>query len=62
MVYRVYVEKKKGQTHEADGLMQEIRDFLQIKDLCHHLKDLIFTRQNYEEEHLKIWLIHMKLL
>ncbi len=33
MVYRVYVEKKKGQTHEADGLMQEIRDFLQIKDL-----------------------------
>ena len=33
MVYRVYVEKKQGQTHEADGLMQEIRDFLQIQAL-----------------------------
>ena len=33
MVYRVYVEKKPGQTHEADSLLKEIRDFLQIKDL-----------------------------
>ena len=33
MVYRVYVEKKQGQTHEADGLLREIRDFLQIETL-----------------------------
>ena len=33
MVYRVYVEKKKGQTHEADGLLREITEFLQIKGL-----------------------------
>ena len=33
MVYRVYVEKKPGQTHEADGLLREIRDFLQIHGL-----------------------------
>ena len=33
MVYRVYVEKKEGQTHEAQGLLREIRDFLQIKGL-----------------------------
>ena len=33
MVYRVYVEKKVGQTHEADGLLREIRDFLQIDGL-----------------------------
>ena len=33
MVYRVYVEKKPGQTHEADGLLREIHDFLQIKEL-----------------------------
>ena len=33
MVYRVYVEKKAGQTHEADGLLREIRDFLQIHGL-----------------------------
>ena len=34
MVYRVYVEKKAGQTHEADGLLREIRDFLQIEGLA----------------------------
>ena len=34
MVYRVYVEKKAGQTHEADGLLREIRDFLQIDALA----------------------------
>ena len=33
MVYRVYVEKKKGQTHEADSLLREVRDFLQIHGL-----------------------------
>ena len=33
MVYRVYVEKKKGQTHEADSLLREVRDFLQIDGL-----------------------------
>ena len=33
MVYRVYVEKKQGQTHEADSLLREIRDFLQIENL-----------------------------
>ena len=33
MVYRVYVEKKPGQTHEADGLLKQIREFLQIKEL-----------------------------
>ena len=33
MVYRVYVEKKAGQTHEADSLLREIKDFLQIGNL-----------------------------
>ena len=33
MVYRVYVEKKLGQTHEADSLLREIKDFLQIENL-----------------------------
>ncbi len=33
MVYRVYVEKKKGQTHEADSLLREVKDFLQISGL-----------------------------
>ena len=33
MVYRVYVEKKQGQTHEADSLLREIKDFLQIENL-----------------------------
>ena len=34
MVYRVYVEKKAGQTHEADSLLKEIKDFLQIENLA----------------------------
>ena len=34
MVYRVYVEKKPGQTHEADGLLREVQDFLQIEGLA----------------------------
>ena len=33
MVYRVYVEKKPGQTHEADALLREVKEFLQIKGL-----------------------------
>ena len=33
MVYRVYVEKKAGQTHEADSLLKQAKDFLQIKGL-----------------------------
>ena len=33
MVYRVYVEKKAGHTHEATGLLKEVQDFLQIKGL-----------------------------
>ncbi|MBE6916628.1 MAG: phosphoribosylformylglycinamidine synthase [Ruminococcaceae bacterium] len=33
MVYRVYVEKKPGQTHEATGLAKEVQEFLQIKGL-----------------------------
>ncbi|MBQ9923381.1 MAG: phosphoribosylformylglycinamidine synthase, partial [Clostridia bacterium] len=33
MVYRVYVEKKQGQTHEADSLLREVKDFLQIEGL-----------------------------
>ena len=33
MVYRVYVEKKEGQTHEADSLLHQVKDFLQVKGL-----------------------------
>ena len=33
MVYRVYVEKKAGQTHEADSLLKEVQEFLQISGL-----------------------------
>ena len=33
MVYRVYVEKKPGQTHEADSLKKEAREFLRIEGL-----------------------------
>ena len=33
MVYRVYVEKIEGQTHEADSLLKEVKDFLQIGSL-----------------------------
>ena len=33
MVYRVYVEKKAGQTQEAESLLREIRAFLQIDGL-----------------------------
>ncbi len=33
MVFRVYVEKKKGQTHEADALLKQAKEFLQISGL-----------------------------
>ena len=33
MVYRVYVEKKSGLTHEADSLKNEIVNILQIPSL-----------------------------
>ena len=33
MVYRIFVEKKPGQTHEADGLLRDVREFLQIQSL-----------------------------
>ena len=33
MVYRVYVEKKPGQTHEADSLKKEARELLRIEGL-----------------------------
>ena len=47
MVYRVYVEKKPGQTHEADGLLREIHDFLQIKEL-----DSVRVLNRYDAENL----------
>ena len=34
MVYRVYVEKKPGQTVDADSLLKEVNEFLQIKGLA----------------------------
>ncbi len=30
MVYRIFVEKKPGQTHEADKLLKDVQEFLQI--------------------------------
>ena len=33
MVYRIFVEKKPGQTHEADNLFRDVREFLQIQSL-----------------------------
>ena len=33
MVYRVYAEKKQGQTHEADSLLKEAREFLGLSQL-----------------------------
>ena len=33
MVYRIFVEKKPGQTHEADSLLRQVQEFLQIKNL-----------------------------
>ena len=31
MVYRVYVEKKQGQTVDADSLLKEVKEFLQMQ-------------------------------
>ena len=50
MVYRVYVEKKQGQTHEADNLLREIRDFLQIPDLISVRVLNRYDVENIEEE------------
>ena len=50
MVYRVYVEKKQGQTHEADNLLWEIRDFLQITDLTGVRVLNRYDAENIEEE------------
>ena len=33
MVYRVYVEKKQGFRHEANSLLSEVRDLLEIKSV-----------------------------
>ena len=33
MVYRIFVEKKKGFQHEANSLLQEVRDLLEIKSV-----------------------------
>ncbi len=45
MVYRIFVEKKPGQTHEADHLMHQVREFLQI----HSLKSLrVINRYDVE--------------
>ena len=33
MVYRIFVEKKPGQTHEADKLLKDVQEFLQIASL-----------------------------
>ena len=50
MVYRVYVEKKAGQTHEADGLMREIREFLQIDGLTSVRVLNRYDAENLEEK------------
>ena len=48
MVYRVYVEKKAGQTHEADSLLKEIKDFLQIDTL-----DSVRVLNRYDAENIE---------
>ena len=48
MVYRVYVEKKPGQTHEADGLLREVREFLQIKGI-----DGVRVLNRYDAENIE---------
>ncbi len=48
MVYRVYVEKKPGQTHEAAGLKKEVQDFLQIKGL-----ESVRVLNRYDAENLE---------
>ena len=53
MVYRDYVEKKAGQTHEADGLMREIREFLQIQGLTSVRVLNRYDAENLEEESIE---------
>ena len=48
MVYRVYVEKKPGQTHEATGLFKEVQAFLQIKGL-----ESVRVLNRYDAENLE---------
>ena len=50
MVYRVYVEKKAGQTHEADSLLREIKDFLQIEGLTDVRVLNRYDAENIEED------------
>ena len=50
MVYRVYVEKKEGQTHEASSLLKEIRDFLQIHSLTGLRALNRYDAENIDEE------------
>ena len=49
MVYRVYVEKKAGQTHEADSLLREIKAFLQIEGLTSVRVLNCYDAENIEE-------------
>ena len=49
MVYRVYVEKKAGQPHEADGLLKEIKDFLQIENLASVRVLIRYDAENIEK-------------
>ena len=53
MVYRVYVEKKAGQTHEADSLLKEIKDFLQIGAL-----ESVRVLNRYDAENIEEGLFH----
>ena len=48
MVYRVYVEKKPGQTHEADSLLREVKEFLQISAL-----QSVRVVNRYDVEHIE---------
>ena len=50
MVYRVYVEKKEGQRHEASGLLREIKDFLQIENLTSLRVLNRYDAENIEKE------------
>ena len=50
MVYRVYVEKKEGQTFDAQGLLGELRDFLQIGGLTGLRLLNRYDAENIDEE------------
>ncbi len=53
MVYRVYVEKREGQTHEADSLFREIQDFLRIEGLSQ-----VRVLNRYDAENITDELFH----